>query len=105
MAIVREGKTSYQPGAFVDKDGVEADPSSAEYRIDCLTSGTVIKDWTALATASGAFTITIPPSENALVNSDGKSERRRIRVRATYAADDKVEDAIVYELQSVEKIK
>ena len=52
MLTVNERTTSYLTAAFRDKNGVLAIPGSVTYRIDCVTTNTVVLAATALTPAT-----------------------------------------------------
>ena len=64
-----------------DKDHVAATPSALKYRIDCLTSGTEIKDDTVLTPASSGE-IDLVPADTTLTTQDNATELRLITVTA-----------------------
>lgn len=61
-------------------DAAEA-PTTAHYRIDDLTTRTVILDWTALS-AAASISIAVKSAENKIVNDRNNWERRQITVAA-----------------------
>lgn len=67
-----------------DADGnrVAAVPTTVEYRVDCLTTGGEVRDWTAVTPAAQAVTIILTADDTAILNDDNLSEHRRVTVTA-----------------------
>lgn len=89
---VKEQSTAYVTATFKDKAGASAAPTSARYRIDCVTTGTMVRDWTTIASPAAAQEITLTPSDTAIQTSSNATETKRITVEATYGAGDQVVD-------------
>ncbi len=75
---------------FLDFDGAAAQPTSATYRVDDVSSGTAVVASTPLSPSSGVATVTLPASANAILSDRNAFERRRMTVVAQYGADDQV---------------
>ena len=101
--IINEDTTAYLTVSFTDKDGNAAVPSSASYRIDCLTTGQEVKDDTALTPAS-SIEITLSAADNAIITQTNAIERRLVTVWATYAGSEGVKDEYEYNLQNMRKV-
>lgn len=56
-----------------------ATPTTIHYRIDCLTTGTEIADWTSVSAAS-SFTISVTATHNAIQDSGNDYEIKQITV-------------------------
>lgn len=56
-------------------------PTSLKYRIDCLTTGKQIADWTTLTAASSA-SISVTGTHNAIQDDANDSEVRQLTVMA-----------------------
>ena len=65
-AYFREGETSEVP-------------TTAKYRLDCLTTGKELKDWTTL-TPAASIAIAVTATENALQNQNNKNEKKQITI-------------------------
>ncbi len=79
--IVKEGDGHTVRVAWKDGDGVAVTPTSARYRIDCITTNTNTLDWQSIA-ADSTVTIDIPGSANEIQDSTNDSEVRQITVQA-----------------------
>ena len=89
MQEVPERTTSYLTVTFKDKTGAQAAPSSATYRIDCVTTGAALKGATAMG-AAAVVELTIAASENAIQNEQNALETKRVTVVALYGAGEQV---------------
>ncbi|OHD23484.1 MAG: hypothetical protein A2Y38_19115 [Spirochaetes bacterium GWB1_59_5] len=94
-AIVKEGSTAYLTATFKDKTGALAAPSTLSYRIDCLTTGQVVRD-DMLLTPADTVEITLTPADMAILTAGNSRETKRVTVKAGYGANDAVNDE--YEL-------
>ena len=89
MARVRnykEGQSFTATFKFFDSGFAPSTPATARYRIDCLTSGVTIRDWTVL-TPTQSIDIAVTPTDNAIQNSQNPSERKQIVVQSNYGTD------------------
>lgn len=80
---VNEGSIQKLSVRALDADLAAATPSSARYRIDNLTTGEMVKTWTAL-TPSTAMDILISATDNALQSCYSR-ERRQVLIEASDA--------------------
>ena len=78
----REGSsfsaTAY--GRNASTDAAEA-PTTAKYRVDCITTGKVLTDWTTLTPAS-SMAISITATENAIQDQANRFEKKQLTVAA-----------------------
>ena len=83
------------------RDGTAANtPTTAQYRIDCLTSGQIIKNWTALTPAS-AMNITITGSDNALKDQSNDYEMRQVTVEEDSGLDTQTRESGIYRVKNL----
>lgn len=88
---VNEGTTSYVTAVFKDKAGLPVAPTSAQYRVDCETTGNQIVDWTAIASPASSQEIEIDSTLNVIQDEDNSLETHAVTVEGTYGVgDDKV---------------
>lgn len=103
METVNEGSTCYVTVTFLDKDGNQTAPSSATWEAIDLKSGSVLQVETAL-TPAASIEITVPASVNDIYDSTKTEEIRRITVKATYGADDKVNSQYDYRVINLSRV-
>lgn len=85
---------------FYDEHGASVIPDSATYRIDDLTSSTVILEPTPLSPAA-SIEIQITSAQNAMVNSANPFEDRVVTVEFAYASSKRGTDEYRYELRNL----
>jgi hypothetical protein len=77
-----------------DDSGAAVTPTTARYKISCLTTGRSIRSYTTL-TASSEMTIAITPDDNVIVTDGNRLERRQVQVQTEYDTDN--QNVFVYE--------
>jgi hypothetical protein len=90
MARVRnynEGQSHTVTFTFLN-NGVPASPLTARYRIDCLTTGNVIKDWTVIESPGQVQTVAVGPSDNRIINQRNESERRQMVMQTNFDTEE-----------------
>lgn len=101
MATVNENSTAWLSLSLKDRAGEPAQPpQSVIYRIDCLTSGAVIREDTAV-TPAGEIELVLTPADNRVIDTSRGSERRRVTVVAAYGEGDQVTGAYDYEVRNL----
>ena len=75
-------------------------PTNVSYRIDCLTTGVAILDWTSVS-ADDEVSITITPTQNALRDQCNARETRQLTVAADYGLSGQFLDSVSFELENV----
>lgn len=59
--------------------GAAATPTNVKYRLDCLTTGLQLADWTTVSAAS-SVSISITATHNAIQNDSNELERKQLTV-------------------------
>lgn len=85
---VNEKSTIWVTVAFQDRTGAAVAPSSATYRIDCLTSGAAILASTAISGLAASVEIEVTSTQNTIQSSANPEEFRRMTVTANYGTGD-----------------
>lgn len=97
---VRENSQHVVTATFRDRaTAANVTPTNVRYRIDDLTCGAVILDWTSVST-DDVVSITVTPAQNALRSQSNREEVRQITVAADYGLSTQYMDAVTYELQN-----
>lgn len=78
-----EGQSFTATFRFFDSGYVPASPATVRYRIDCLTTGNAIRDWTTLTPAQ-ALSISVTPEDNVIKEPINRYERRQLVVQSNY---------------------
>lgn len=78
-------QSSFVATAYFRNGDAAATPTTARYRVDCLTTGKTIREWTSLTPAS-SIAITIDKDDNAIQYDANDLERRQILLEADTGA-------------------
>lgn len=81
--IIKEGDGHTVTVAWKDGFGAPATPTTARYRVDCLTTGQTPLDWQDIA-ATPTVDIDIPGTANAIISAANEQEVKQITVQANY---------------------
>lgn len=86
---------------FLDRASAdEVTPTNVRYRLDCLTTGKQIADWTS-ATPGETVNITITPTQNAMQSDCNVRERKQLTVAADYGLSTEFRESLVYEIENI----
>ena len=96
---ILEGSSFIAQANFRDGETGTA-PTTADYRIDCVTTGKNIKGWTSL-TPAASIDITITATDNALQDQGLKIEKRQITVSADRGTSTEKRNIISYHLKNI----
>lgn len=75
-------------------------PTTIRYRIDCLKTRTVIKDWTSVSAAANV-TITISSSDNEIQDDSNSFERKQIIVQADAGLSTQVSGRKIFKIENL----
>lgn len=67
---------------WVDPDGNSVIPSTVRWRIDCLTTGTMVVNWISVASPSSTTVIEISALYNTIITDGNLAEIKEITVQA-----------------------
>lgn len=106
MQSINEKSSGYLEVALFDRAGAPAVPSSVTYRIDCLTSGDLVRTWTA-ATPAAVVQITLTPTDNAMRRESSATEKRRVTLVASYGAglEDQMTSEFDYQVRNLKFVQ
>lgn len=74
-------------------------PSSIKYRIDCLSSGAQLTDWTSVSAASSVAQV-IPASAQSIQRETNWRERRKVTVMANDGLSTQYQGAFDYYVEN-----
>jgi hypothetical protein len=80
---------------FRDAAKALANPVTASYRIDCVTTGLTVHATTSL-TAASQITIDLTSDDNAIISSSNQAELKKITVNATFSVSDEIHEEAHY---------
>lgn len=72
-------------------------PAAAKYRLDCLSTGQTIKDWTSL-TPAASINISISATDNAILDTSNDSERKQLSVASEPGAAAQFRDVVIWDV-------
>jgi len=87
MERINEDSVGYLTAKFYDKDDNLVVPTSISYNIYCLTTGTEIKDATAISPAN-TVEITLSSIDNAIIVQTNRLEMKLVTITATFGVQD-----------------
>lgn len=100
MRTINEGSAITVNAAPRDEDNLPVTPSSAQYRIDCLTTGVEVLGWTAIASPTDSNDIDVPGTLNAIVSTNNPRERKQL-VFQTVAGGETRNDTLDWEVRNI----
>ena len=75
-------------------------PTTLHYRIDCLSSGYAITDWTSI-TADDVSSIAITATENAIQNDWNETERKQLTLKANSGLSTQYQATFAYDVRNL----
>lgn len=75
-------------------------PTNIRYRIDDLTTGVAVLDWTSVS-ADDEITLTITPTQNAMQDQCNRKEVREVVVAADYGLSTQYLGSVTYEVENL----
>jgi hypothetical protein len=96
---VNEG-SSFTATAYFRTDGDESIPTNVSYRIDNLTTGETIADWTSVSAAANV-SISVTATHNAIRAQCNRAEKLQLTVDADHGLATQVRETAIYEVENV----
>jgi hypothetical protein len=101
---IGEGSRHVLTATFRDRaTAANVTPTNCYYRLDCLTTGREVLDWTSVS-ADDVITLTITPTQNTLQSQCNSEERKRVTVAADYGLSTQFVDHIEYDVENEKDI-
>jgi len=98
---VKEGSSFNATAYFRDSSDAAEAPATAKYRVDCLTTGAVLQDWTSLVVAV-SNTIAMTATFNAIREQGNRIERKQLTVAADPGGDTQTRDSRVWIVENID---
>lgn len=99
LVVVKEKRRATLTVRFLNEHGQLQMPATVQYRIDCLSSGAQVRDWTDVTPGP---TVQIPiPSEDNRILAGLDRELRRVTVVASYGDGELVPDEYDYVVKNL----
>ncbi len=99
----KEGQSFTANFKFYDESFAPVSPNTVRYRIDCLTTRQVIRDWTILTPAQ-SINILVVPNDNRIVNGRNPSEKRQLVVQSNYETDNQAVQATDWSIKNLQGV-
>ena len=75
-------------------------PTTIHWRIDCLTTGRTVADWTSVSAASD-FTIAVTGTHNAILNDCNSQETKQITVETDKGLATQYRESVAYTVENL----
>lgn len=98
----QEGSSFVATAYFRDSEASTV-PTTAQYRVDCLTTGKEITDWTTL-TPAASISITITPTHNAIQSQSNTRERKQLTVESNTDLTTQVRQTTYWDVENIRGI-
>jgi hypothetical protein len=99
---IKEG-SAFTATAYFRAVGAASTPTNVSYRLDNLTTGERIADWTSVSAAANV-SIAITGTQNAIRSQCNRIERMQLTVAADHDLSTEVRDAAVYEVENLQGV-
>jgi len=97
---VKEGSAFTATAYFRDRATSAASvPTSIKYRVDCLTTGVTLTDWTTV-TAAASASIAVTATNNAIRSAANVTERKQLTVAANYGLETQSTESVAWEVEN-----
>lgn len=96
----KEGHSFTHTFSFYNSSWVLTAPSNARYRVDCLTTGTQIRDWTTIAAAS-QITVSLTDDDNEIQDQRNQFETRQLTIQGDYSTDSQTVQTHDWDVENV----
>ena len=96
---VKEG-SSFTATVKFRASGAASAPTTAKYRLDCLTTGQRLVDWTSLSVAA-SIDIPITATNNAIQNQYNTTEKKQLTVASDPDTSTQTRDTMVYKVENI----
>jgi hypothetical protein len=97
--LVKEG-SSFTATAYFRASGAASTPTNVYYRLDCLSTDTVLADWTSVSAAANV-SISITAEHNAIQSQCNRREVKQLLVAADYGLSTQVIDSAIWEVENL----
>jgi hypothetical protein len=96
---VKEG-SAFTATAYFREDGDESTPTNVYYRLDNLTTGERIADWTSVSAAANV-SISVTATHNAIRSQCNRFEKMQLTVAADHELATQIREAVSWEVENV----
>lgn len=96
---VKEG-SAFTATAYFRASGSASVPTNVYYRIDNLSTGEVMADWTSIAAAANV-SISVTAAHDAIRSQCNSYERRQLTVDADHGLSTQVRESVSWEVENI----
>lgn len=96
---IKEG-SSFTATAYFRSDAAGAAPTTAKYRVDCLTTGKNLTGWTSL-TPAASINITITATENAIQAQSNRIEKKQLTIAGDPDTSIQTRETITWNVENI----
>ena len=89
--------------AYFRLNGTATASTTAKYRVDCLTTGKELTDWTTL-TPAVSITIPLTATHNAIQWQTNRFERKQLIVASDPDATDQTRDKVTWKVENIQNV-
>lgn len=101
--IVEERNGFTATSYYRDGDAGSA-PTTARYRIDCLTTNTTLVDWTSL-TPGESIAIAVASGTNRIISNSNRFEKKQLTVAADHGTSTETRDVVNWKVRNTRAFK
>jgi len=102
--IYREGSAFTATAYFRTRSTAEeSTPTNVKYRLDCLTTGKVVADWTDV-TPAASVSISVTGTHNAIQDQGNLQEVKQLTVAADHGLDTRVHETAIWRVENLQGI-
>lgn len=103
--VINAGSDCWLDLTFLDKTGTLATPTLFSYRIDNLTTDTLIKQDTVVAVSGSTLSLNIPAATNIIDNDIGQSSQlNQVKTTVTFADGSINTQVFLYEIIAIQVV-
>jgi hypothetical protein len=99
---VQEG-SSFDSIAYFRSAGAASASTTAKYRVDCLTTGKELTDWTSL-TPAVSISIALTATHNAIQQQGNKTERKQLIVASDPDTATQTRDKVIWKVINIDNV-
>ena len=99
---VQEG-SSFTATAYFRSAGTGSASTTAKYRVDCLTTGKELTDWTSL-TVGESISIAITATHNAIQSQANTRERKQLIVASDPGGATQTRDKAIWTVENIHNV-
>ena len=103
VTVVQEGSAFAAIAYFRDTAGAAGASATAKYRVDCLTTGKELTDWTTL-TPAVSISIALTATHNAIQSQGNRFERKQLIVASDPDAADQTRDQATWKVENLHNV-